>query len=224
MADIQGHKKSTAPLVHGSPVFIQIPVEDMNRARCFYTNVFQWDFPEPSPGGAPPDFLRVFNLPDERLTKLGLSGGLVHIDKSVHLTPGLSVSAEGTRGVPHMYLLVESIDQTSLRIERAGGKLIGEKKQEDPTSYIAHFLDSEGNVQGMYELIKSGSRLASLQGGWGWRWSVWSVLGGCGAWMGHLFRRITGGGREEEENWWKAQNDLEKRGLVSHIGGRDFSS
>ncbi|KAI9795001.1 MAG: hypothetical protein M1816_000021 [Peltula sp. TS41687] len=144
-------------LVYGTPVWIQIPAEDVARAKNFYEKVFHWEFIKPGANGPPPEFLAEFRVPDSRLRQPGVSsGGIVRIDPEHHIKVSADVAPEGTRGAPHMYLFVKSIDASLKQIENAGGKAIGGKKTEDPSSFIAHFLDTEGNVQGLYESILGG--------------------------------------------------------------------
>lgn len=134
---------------------MQIPAENVSRAKDFYKEVFHWKFRTPGPGGPPPEFMAEFRFPDARMHQPGVTnGGLVYVGPDKHLKVDPTVSGEAYRGVPHMYLFVKDIDHTLQLIEKAGGKRIGEKRQEDPTSYIAHFLDTEGNVQALYESVK----------------------------------------------------------------------
>lgn len=154
-ADVQDLQPQTINLAYGTPVWIQIPAEDVSRAKHFYAEVFRWEFPTPSSGGPPPDFLAEFRLPDPRMRQPGVTnGGIVRTNPDHHVKVGADVTPEGTRGTPHMYMFVKSIDDSLQLVEKEGGKRIGEKKQEDPTSYVAHFLDTEGNVQGLYESMK----------------------------------------------------------------------
>jgi predicted enzyme related to lactoylglutathione lyase len=165
--DIQEQEPTIAPaevqpqlinLAYGTPIWFQVPAEDVLRAKKFYHDVFRWEFPDLP--GPPADFMAQFQFPDKRLHQPGVtSGGIVRVDPKLHFRIDPAGDPLAYRGSVHMYLFVKDIDRTLKRIERAGGKALGGKMQEDPTSNVAHFLDSEGNVQGLYEKVVQEERL-----------------------------------------------------------------
>lgn len=81
------------------------------------------------------------------------NGGIVKVDPKDHFKVD-TTNLLSYRGLTHMYFFVKSIDQTLKLIEKEGGKALGGKQSEDPTSNVAHFIDTEGNAQALYETLE----------------------------------------------------------------------
>lgn len=127
-------------LSYGTPMWIEIPAVDLQRARAFYAEVFDWTFPtfgrEPSTESA------MFKMPDERLEKLGTGGSIVRVDAKDHVRG---------KKTTHAYMLVDSIEDAMEKIQKAGGKQVSEKKDVGgDAGWIAQFEDPEGNLNGLY--------------------------------------------------------------------------
>ena len=120
----------------GRAVHFEVPFDDQERAKAFYTDVFGWDLmamPEmnyvlattgPSGQGPPsePGFI---------------NGGL--------LERGLPV------GGPVIVLDVEDIDATLEQVELHGGTTMTAKQAVGDMGFSAYFKDSEGNVMGLWQ-------------------------------------------------------------------------
>jgi predicted enzyme related to lactoylglutathione lyase len=105
---------------------IEIPVIDIEKAKAFYGQLFDWEFHE---GG---DGYVLYNPPD------GNGGGF---------TTERKPCAEGVL----LYIEVEDIPKKLGEIENAGGKAVVPKtKISDEFGFYALFLDSQGNGLGLW--------------------------------------------------------------------------
>ena len=131
-------------LTYGTPVWLEIPATDVLRAKTFYGNVFNWQFMTAS------EKMALFQVPDQRMTKLGFAGGgIVHVDGSKDGT------GYPTTRLAQLYMNVKNIETTLELITSERGKVIKPRTPEPDGSSIAHFHDTEGNLQGLYEAAPS---------------------------------------------------------------------
>lgn len=115
-------------MAHGDITHIDIPVDDMERAKAFYSRLFGWEISEvPGFEGYP-----MWQAPNR------ISGG--------GLAPR---SAEFTQ--PRSYVEVDSIDETIAAARDAGATVLMEKDPIDATSWWAVISDPDGNSIGLYE-------------------------------------------------------------------------
>ncbi|MBO9555324.1 VOC family protein [Cellulomonas sp.] len=113
---------------HGDITHIDIPADDLDRAKAFYSGLFGWDINEvPGFEGYP-----MWQAPNK------ISGG------------GFGLR-DGNLQVPRSYVEVDSIDDALARVTELGGKTVQGKQEISPTSWWAVFEDSEGNQLGLYE-------------------------------------------------------------------------
>jgi len=123
----------------------EIPVDDIERAKKFYTGVFKWnasDFPMPDGSeyvGLHTGPVDKDNMPEEPGF---INGGMFKRDAEIPVT-GPTVAA-----------IVEDIDATLKEIQDAGGEVVMEKKQIMDMGYYAYFKDTEGNILGVWQNIK----------------------------------------------------------------------
>jgi len=115
--------------------WIEIPVEDFDRAKTFYSAIFDYDMPEHQMGPNTMGFLLA--------ERGGVSGAIV---KGEGYTP----SPEGTLA----YLNGGNDLSVVLgRIEEAGGQVIQPKTLiTEEIGFIALFTDSEGNKVGLHSM------------------------------------------------------------------------
>ena len=131
-------------LAYGTPIWLEIPATDVLRAETFYSNVFGWQFMTAS------DKMALFQVPDKRMSDLGFAGGgIVHVDG-----PKDGTGYPTTR-LAQLYMNVEKIETILDLIDCNGGKIIKSRTAEPDGSSIAHFHDTEGNLQGLYEAAPS---------------------------------------------------------------------
>lgn len=116
-------------------IWFEIPVNDMDRAKAFYEEIFKieidvQDFGNLLMGWFPSD-----------MTSQGASGTLVKAETYVP-------SYQGTM----VYFSVEEINEVLPGIEPAGGKIINKKQSIGEYGYVAHFEDSEGNRVALHQI------------------------------------------------------------------------
>lgn len=113
---------------HGDITHVDIPVDDIPRARKFYSEVFGWQI-DTMPGyeGYP-----MWTAPNK------ISGG------------GL---AQRDADLEHVraYVEVDSIDDVLASAVERGATTVLAKSPISETSWYAAFRDTEGNVMGLYE-------------------------------------------------------------------------
>lgn len=124
------------PVVH-----FEIPAENYDRAKNFYSNLFGWKIDEwpgsPKRYGMATTTPTDKNGPKERGT---INGALMEKGNGVNSTV---VTIE-----------VPSIDYYLKKIVKAGGKLKMAKIKVGDMGYNASFYDTEGNIVGLWENIK----------------------------------------------------------------------
>ena len=121
-------------MAHGDITHIDIPADDLDRAKAFYGGLFGWDIQEmPGYEGYP-----MWQAPNK------ISGG------------GLGARDE-TFQVPRSYVEVDSVDDMLVKVAALGGGALMPKTEISPTSWWATFIDTEGNQIGLYEGTTGGS-------------------------------------------------------------------
>ena len=117
---------------HGDITHVDIPADDLGRAKQFYGSLFGWQIAEiPGFEGYP-----MWQAPNK------ISGG------------GLAPRSEGLSTV-RAYVEVDSIDDILSRTRDLGGSVVMEKSPISETSWWAVFEDTEGNQMGLYEGVTS---------------------------------------------------------------------
>ena len=120
-----------------------IPADDMERAKRFYEEVFDWEIaPVPGSGG---NFHAATTVPvnekGEPKVPGGINGGL--FQRGTHGLEGISIEIN-----------VPSIDEYLERIESAGGKIVKPKGPILDIAFFALVKDTEGNIIGLWEDIE----------------------------------------------------------------------
>jgi uncharacterized protein len=122
-------------------VGIWIPVSDPTRAQSFYTAVFGWNCMETGS----PSLLKGI-----KETYYFTKGGSLYGCFFLADEPKTAQSADNTIGV-HTVFSVKDIEESLSLIEKNGGKKHSEKTSIGPKmGFVAHFVDSEGNIMGIY--------------------------------------------------------------------------
>ncbi len=121
-------------------VHFEIPYDDQQRAQKFYQEVFGWQinkFPDM-------DYYLVTTTPsDENMRPKepgAINGGLLKKDP--------------TGEHPVLVIDVPSIDEHIKKIESAGGKVVMPKIEIGDFGLYARVADTEGNVIGIWQLLK----------------------------------------------------------------------
>ena len=122
-------------------VHFEIPAEDLDRAKNFYSSVFGWKLQSmPMPGGG--EYTIVMTTPVDEQTQMptepgAINGGMMQRDEQ---TPA-----------PVLTVDVEAIDDALKEIEAEGGTTVTPKTAIPGMGAFAYFKDPEGNVMGLWE-------------------------------------------------------------------------
>ncbi|RXA20229.1 VOC family protein [Methanosarcina sp. MSH10X1] len=113
-------------------VHFDIPADNTERAKNFYSSLFGWKYEKPF------ETMEYYLVSTEDLEgKPGLGGGL------------------GERGTPDQrtmnYIGVSSVDEYLPKIEKLGGKVLMSKTAVPGMGYLAICLDTENNTFGIWE-------------------------------------------------------------------------
>jgi predicted enzyme related to lactoylglutathione lyase len=123
-------------------VHFEIPVDDRERAKSFYTSVFEWNMMDSDMGGGQMyTIAQTTNLDEnQRPTDVGaINGGLA--DRT------------GPTSAPVVTVQVDSIDDTLKKVEASGGETIQPRTSIPNMGAFGYFKDSEGNVMGLWETM-----------------------------------------------------------------------
>jgi predicted enzyme related to lactoylglutathione lyase len=121
-------------------VHFEIPADDLDRAKAFYSSVFGWQLQTmPMAGG---EYTSVVTTPVDGQTQLptepgAINGGMMQRDER---TPA-----------PVITIDVEAIDDALKEIEAGGGTTITPRTAIPGMGAFAYFKDPEGNVLGLWE-------------------------------------------------------------------------
>jgi predicted enzyme related to lactoylglutathione lyase len=110
-------------------VNFEIPADDLNRARRFYSELFGWEI-KPVPGRN-----EYFMITSSGENSVG--GGLIKRFRPQHTVIN--------------YIDVPSIDECISRVQALGGKIVIRKKPVRGAGYFAICRDTENNTFGIWE-------------------------------------------------------------------------
>jgi hypothetical protein len=117
---------------NGNVVWFEIPVDDMNRSKRFYSELFGWKFS--GMPGAPGNY----HMMDTGGADASPDGGM------------LQRQNEGHRGIL-TYFLVESVDAAVAKAQSLGGTLCMPKTPVPGKGWFAICIDTEGNQFAVWE-------------------------------------------------------------------------
>jgi predicted enzyme related to lactoylglutathione lyase len=126
----------------GRLVHFEIPFEDSERARSFYSEAFGWDMnhlPEMN-------YTLVSTGPsgEQGPTEPGfINGGMMSRDDSP--TPG-----------PILVVDVDDIDAALIKIGKLGGETVSGRVSVGDMGWSAYFKDPEGNLMGLWQSAPQG--------------------------------------------------------------------
>ncbi|MBI3627050.1 VOC family protein [Candidatus Uhrbacteria bacterium] len=120
-------------------VHFEIPADDTNRAKEFYTKVFGWN------GLSMPDM-------GYTLFTTGPSGEEGPKEPGC-INGGMMKRADFVKA-PIITINVDSIEDAGKKIKQHGGEVIREKMAVADMGWAAYFKDSEGNVMGLWQNAK----------------------------------------------------------------------
>ena len=118
-------------------VHFEIPFDDGERARAFYTGVFGW---------------QAQDMPEMQYTMM-MTGPVG--DNGMPSEPGFinggMFQRQDTINVPVLTIGVGSIDEALEKVEASGGKTVEAKQAVGDLGFTAYINDSEGNLVGLWE-------------------------------------------------------------------------
>lgn len=122
----------------GRVVHFEIPFDDGDRARTFYSEAFGW-----STSQMPEfDYTAAVSGPT---TEQGMP------EVPGFINGGMFKRDGGPLSGPIITIEVESIPDTLRKIESLGGSAVGEKMTVGGMGFAAYFRDPEGNVMGLWQ-------------------------------------------------------------------------
>lgn len=121
-------------------VHFEIPADDLERAKGFYKEIFNWGI-EDVPG-MEYTMLYTTEVDGKKMAKEpgAINGGMWKREKGDEK--------------PVLVIMVSSVDDYAKKIEEKGGKILAPKITVGDMGYYAKFSDPEGNVLGIWENIK----------------------------------------------------------------------
>ncbi|MGM9472395.1 VOC family protein [Pseudarthrobacter sp. YS3] len=122
----------------GAVVHFEIPADDQERARNFYSEAFGWKI-SPMPEM---NYNAVTTTPTDEATSLPKEPGAIN---------GGLMGREGDLVNPIITVDVPDIDATLKTVEELGGSVVTPKNSIPDMGFFAYFRDTEGNVMGLWE-------------------------------------------------------------------------
>lgn len=124
----------------GRVVHFEIPYDDGDRARSFYSNVFGWQMTEIPEMG----YTLVASGPESETGPIEpgyINGGMM--------------KREHPFTTPNLVIDVDSISDAFEAIKSAGGTVVSERQSVGEMGFAAYFTDPEGNLIGLWESASS---------------------------------------------------------------------
>lgn len=120
----------------GRVVHFEMPYDDGDRARAFYTQVFGW---------------QMMPMPEMRYTIVmtGPSGDQGPTE-SGFINGGLT-DRQGPFTSPNVVIAVDNIEDALSAVQTAGGSTVMERMKVGEMGFCAYFTDTEGNFVGLWE-------------------------------------------------------------------------
>jgi len=125
----------------GRVVHFEVPYDDADRARAFYSDVFGWSI-QPMP-----EF-------DYNFVQTGPTDD-AGMPKEVGFIGGGMFQREEDIGRPIITIEVDDMTEALTTISERGGTTMGEPEQVGDMGIAAYFKDCEGNLMGLWQTIGS---------------------------------------------------------------------
>ena len=121
-------------------VHFEIPFDDAERAKKFYSDVFAWQItPYPEMNY---NIVRTVEVDDKQMPK-----------ESGAINGGMMKRGEVVKS-PVLVINVANIDESIGKIKQSGGKILQDKMNVGDMGILAYFQDCEGNVLGLWQELK----------------------------------------------------------------------
>jgi predicted enzyme related to lactoylglutathione lyase len=126
-------------------VHFEIPADDLERAKKFYRETFGWQIQDwPLADGSVYAGVRTVDV--DETTFLPKEPGAIN---------GGIVKRDSVSGTPQVTVSVPSIDEHLEKVKAAGGRVLKPKTAIENMGYYAYVSDTEGNLLGLWQDIKS---------------------------------------------------------------------
>ncbi len=125
----------------GRVVHFEVPYDDGERARAFYTKVFGWELTE---------------LPDMNYTLVSSGPSGEQGPTELGFINGGMMRRGDPFTTPTLVLDVPSIDAALAAVTEAGGSIVSERQPVGEMGFSAYFTDPEGNLLGLWETASAG--------------------------------------------------------------------
>ncbi|MDE1871512.1 MAG: VOC family protein [Candidatus Micrarchaeota archaeon] len=119
----------------------QIPADDKERAKKFYSSVFGWKTND-VPGV---DYTGLITAETDENSNRPKRPGAIN---------GGMMKREGTFKNPTITITVDDIDKALENVEKGGGKIVKGKDSVMDMGFVAWFQDTEGNVLALWQYMK----------------------------------------------------------------------
>ena len=125
-------------------VHFEIPADNIERAKKFYSSIFGWDIQKfPMPEGSP-DYYGVCTTEVDK-KRMPIKPGAIN---------GGMMKRSHKSETPVLVINVKSVDAYVKKIEKAGGKVVMPKMSIADMGFYARIADTESNVIGLWEDVK----------------------------------------------------------------------
>jgi len=125
----------------GRVVHFEVPYDDADRARAFYSDVFGWAIQ------SAPEF-------DYNLVQTGPTDDTGMPVEHGYIGGGMFQRQEDV-GRPIITIDVDDMTKALATIAEHGGAAVGEPQQVGDMGIAAYFTDSEGNLMGLWQSLGS---------------------------------------------------------------------
>ena len=126
-------------------IHFEIAVSDFERAKKFYSAIFDWKFVTWGEGGADYILIQTVDTDDKGMPKEtgGINGGMFK-------RPSKRAEGKGENAFV-CTVQVENIDETLKKVKTAGGKVTASKMEVPGVGIAARCLDLDGNIFGLLQ-------------------------------------------------------------------------
>jgi predicted enzyme related to lactoylglutathione lyase len=118
--------------------YFEVPADDVNRARRFYSGILGWDFTPTRVPGIPVEYWNI-TTGKSRKDTLNMGGLFQRQEQSARML---------------LYAVVDDIDRALAGVEKLGGKITSPKMDLPGVGILVTVIDSEGNLIGLWEKEK----------------------------------------------------------------------
>jgi len=124
----------------GRVVHFEIPYDDGDRARAFYSQAFEW---------------QLMTMPDMGYTLVmsGPSGDQGPTEPG-YINGGM-MQREAPFTAPNIVIDVANLEDALKAVNEAGGSTVSERQAVGDMGFAAYFKDTEGNLVGLWETASS---------------------------------------------------------------------